>query len=132
SSTAFVQIRDHMEAEHAQAFEYFNLPAMLPQAYSNMLSLQGYANFSQLAGVDMPPMILPPLHQLAPAVTPAAIASTTSSQGLRFSLHSPFPGSLAIYVMHGLSIQKTAMMVGILLPAVASARRAAQAMTSNT
>ena len=126
----FRRLRSELRGEDANLFSYADLKQALPAAYPQLLMLQGYTNFGNLLGVKVPPLVIPTLHQLELQTGPMAMSAILDDIGLHYRYRSPFPGSVLIAAMQGgaMQSQQSLLALGMLLPALSSARAAANQM----
>lgn len=132
----FTAMRRQLAAEHATSLSFSDLPLTAPATY------QSYVMLTQMIGAVIaqqtgaPPMImLPPLGQIMPHLTPAGSASWADATGYRYMETSPFPGASLLSPQGGMSmtnVSTASMAVGVLLPALGAARKTAKQMQSLT
>jgi len=111
----------------ASAVQFFDLPKTAPGGYQAWLMLSSFARMGDMAGVESPAMLFPPMDVLMQHLSPAASVSWTDDAGWHLRGVSPFPGSTLLGAETGgmMDVQSTAMMAGIMLPALQRARMAA-------
>ena len=114
------------------SFTFADLPRTLPHTYSTVVTYGRLTGFFEMMGFDLPPMIVPPLHQLSPHVVPAASFTWVDDEGWHWMSTEPFPGSTLIGSAQGSGVAVTSMGVGILLPALGAARRTANRVKAST
>jgi prepilin-type processing-associated H-X9-DG protein len=110
--------------EKATSIRYLDLPRAVPPMYATWLFVSGYAGFADMYGVPTPPMLLPPLDQLAPHLAPAGSVSWVDDAGWHASGVTPFPGSTML-ASDPSSLVGPAVMTSILLPSLNRARETA-------
>lgn len=110
---------------------FMNLPQTAGDAYPTLLAIsQLFAGVADMAGMDVPPLLVPPLPRVRQFLSPAGSAIWVDDQGLHGRGVSPFPGA-EMLASQGAGVFAVApIMVGIAMPAVATARHQAQAVQS--
>lgn len=131
---AFNALRKRLGANGASMYGYMDLPQTAGDSYQAILMLsQMYLGMgSMFLGVEVPPMVLPPLHAITPVLAPAMGAGWVDDAGLHVRNVEPFPGSTQLGSSTNVMFAQQAMMLGMLMPALSSARSSANAMTSPT
>ena len=119
----------HLGGQNITSVEYIDLPQMAGDAYTALLAYSRlYAGLADMFGVEMPAMILPPLHKLRPHLSPMAGVAWADGAGWHYRNISPFPGGELVYSMSAgsdMMIGQQAMALGMLLPALGRAREIA-------
>lgn len=129
----FAALRRQLGAQKANALAYYDLQATAGEGYQVMLLMsQLYLGLADMFGVDTPPMIIPPLNKIRPHLSPAMTATIAGDSSWHMTHVEPFPGSTMLGSSGNLMVSQQAMAVGILLPALGSARRTARMMQSGT
>lgn len=108
----------------ATSIRYLDLPQTVTMMYPTWLFVSGYAGFGDMFGVPVPPMLLPPLNDLAAQLAPAGSISWVDDAGWHARGVSPFPGSAAL-AGDPSSVAGPALLTSILLPSLNRARETA-------
>ncbi len=127
---SFIELRQRLGVEQPGGFYYADTPRLLSRVYPTMVAgtrvLLGAAD---MMGVEeVPATILPPLYRLRPHIGPSAMFTWADDEGFYLRAIESVPGAGALGAADG--GMAAPMLVGIMLPAVASARQAAQRVTS--
>lgn len=119
----FQALRNRLGGQNCTGFSFSDLPRSVGDGYPMMLLVAQLIGIADMAGVNTPPMILPPLSRLRPLMTPAGGFSRVDDDGWHFKSISPFPcaGALASPVA-AMGTSAMAMGLAVALPAVHSAR----------
>jgi prepilin-type processing-associated H-X9-DG protein len=111
------------------SFSFVDLPFTMPGSYQTWLMLTRlYFGLGDLAGMQTPPMILPPLPKLLAESEPAGAVGWWDDAGYHLKAIEPFPGATAIGSAQGIAsggIGETALITSILLPSLNRARETA-------
>ncbi len=133
-ASQFVVLKQKMGVKQVGAFQYADLPQLVDQSYPGVLMMSRlFPGFLDMLGVDTPPLLVPPLNQLRPHLSPAVGFSWVDERGLHVKTRSPFPGASSFGT--GLSVNQasvgtTALGLSILLPAINRARTLANRAVS--
>ena len=116
----------------ASAFQFLDLPKTAPSSYQPWLMLSSFARMGDMAGVESPAMLFPPMDVLMQHLAPAASVSWTDDAGWHLRGVSPFPGSTVFAAESAgmMDMQSTAMMASIMLPSLNRAREQANRVKS--
>ena len=129
----FIAMRKRLGDVKASKITFMDLPQTAPKSYETaMLVSRLYLGMADIFGVAAPAMLLPPLPDLMAHTSPSGSVSWTDDNGYHMRAVSPFPGSQALGMQNSLVVSQTAMMAGIMLPALSAARRTARQMQSST
>ncbi len=139
SNATFTDLRQKLAGgENVTGLVYIDLPQTAPTAY------QSYVMMSQTLLSVLPPeiaeqtpgMLLPPLGMILPHLAPAGSVGWSDDEGYHARASVPFPGASILsqnaMAFGGGGMSVSAMGIGILLPALQSARSTARQMQSNT
>lgn len=109
------------------SFNYIDLPQKVNDAYAlNLLITRYVTGFADLFGIDAPAMAVPPLTDLRPHLAPSMAANWTDDAGMHFRARSPFPMAEMLATEQNIGAMQLGLMAGIMMPALANARDAAQ------
>lgn len=97
---AFAELRKSLgggpDAAPASSVMFMDLPKLAPAAYPGWLTISRLAGFADLQGVQVPPMLLPPLQTLSEHLTPAGAITWSDDAGWHWRAATPFPGAAVI------------------------------------
>jgi prepilin-type processing-associated H-X9-DG protein len=114
-------------------FEFTDLPRVTADGYQEILMLtRAWLGTADLLGAKTPALVLPTLSKLKPLLAPSGAVYWSDAGGWHYKSVSPFPGSdfLAMGGMGSLVATQQAVSIGVLLPALAEARRNADRIKS--
>jgi prepilin-type processing-associated H-X9-DG protein len=116
----------------ASALQFVDLPKTAPSSYQTWMMLSSFARMGDMAGVESPAMLFPPMDVLMQHLSPAASVSWTDDAGWHLRGVSPFPGSTVLGAETGgmMDVQSTALMASIMLPSLNRAREQANRVKS--
>ncbi|MGE5609423.1 MAG: DUF3352 domain-containing protein [Bacillota bacterium] len=122
----FQSLQKQMGSIKPASFSFIDLPQVAAESYQTLLPLAqlglGVANMS---GIKTPALVFPPFNRLLEHLTPAATFAWTDEAGYHVKSITPFPGSEALTSNSNMTVGSSAMMAGILLPALEAARERA-------
>jgi len=127
---AYVTAREKLGSTPAAAISFTDAPKLMPGTYPMWLVVSRYAGFGDVFGIDSPLMLIPPLNELMPHLTPAAAISWSDEKGWYMRSHSAFPGSQLLVGDANMSVGTSALMASILLPSINRARQTANRVKS--
>lgn len=130
----FVAMRELLGGAGERSLQWTDLQQTAPATYQGymMLSQMVIGSIGMQTG-EAPSFMLPPLGRIMPHLSPAGSAMWADAQGWHYHLVTPFPGAGLLGPQAGASPALVGpMAVGILLPALGTARRTARQMQSNT
>lgn len=109
---------------------FSDLPASVAEGYGmNLLLVQAIAGLAEMVNEEPSAMRLPPVGKLMPFIEPAGAAMWVDDLGLHITSLEPFPASGLLGPgkgMGGTLMVSGPLAVGIMLPALGSAREAAR------
>ena len=76
-------------------------------------------------GIEIPPILIPPLDKLQPHMTPAMSVTWTDETGWHQKSVTPFPGASILGSQQSLLLGQSALMTSVLLPSLSKARETA-------
>ncbi len=134
TNAKFQAVRARLGVSGATTIVYADLPETARDSYPNMVMMaQMGSGMLAMFGSDSMPMLLPPFMKIEPYLAPAGQVSWSDDAGYHSRAISPFPGSMMLGLQGGTNATMGApLAVGILLPALGAARRAARQMKSVT
>lgn len=123
----FIAMRDRLGNQKATGIQFMDLPKTAPAGYAAWVAISRLAAVGDIAGVQSPAMLLPPLYKLMPHLAPAGSVTWVDDAGWHAKAISPFPGSTALAndPLAGTTIAGPAAMISILLPSLNRARETA-------
>lgn len=110
------------------SFSWFDLPAAAEKHYSGTVMLgRTLMGAGDVFGVESPSFVVPPLYKVQEYLKPVTGFVRVADDGLSFSTREAFPGS-RIFGIDFMSsqLQQPAFLVGLLTPALSTARASAQ------
>lgn len=108
------------------AVSFTDLPRTIGPAYSSLMMVTRAAQgFSDLFGIDAPPLLIPPLDILERHVSVAGSITWIDAAGWHGKSLSPFPAAEFFGTEANSVIAEEALLVSILLPAINSAKERA-------
>jgi len=117
-----------------QSFSFADLPKTVPLQYQALIMVSRlYGGLGDLAGMETPAMLLPPLDVLQAQTEPAGAIAWTDHAGFHAKSISPFPGAEGLAAGQSLSpatVGTVAMTTAILLPSLNRARSSANRVAS--
>jgi prepilin-type processing-associated H-X9-DG protein len=128
----FLKLRSRLGGSGPALIGFLDEPQLLGENYQfALLFSQGYLGLADLLGVDVPPLILPPVGKLLPLVAPAGGVAWSDDAGWHAHSVEPFPGSGLIANSGMLAgVGAGALAAGITMPALGAARAQASAVSS--
>ena len=127
----FIAMRKRLSPAASNHILFMNLPQTAADAYPTLLMVsQIFTGLADMAGVDVPPMVMPPLPQVRQFLAPAGNALWVDDQGLHGKAISPFPGAELLASQGSGAFMVAPMVAGVMLPAVQQARASAQRVQS--
>jgi hypothetical protein len=115
------------------ALSFTDLPQTAPAAYQMYLMItQTITGMINAQGGQAPVMLLPPLGAIMPYLEPAGSFSWVDPSGFHQRGRTPFPGASLLSPEGSMNGVSAPLAVGIMLPALGSARRTARQMQANT
>jgi len=134
SNEKFQAVRARLGVDGAGTIVFADLPKTARDAYPNMVMMaQMGSGMLAMFGSESMPTLLPPYLKIEPYLVPAGQVSWIDDAGYHSRSISPFPGSMMLGLQGGSQATMGApLAVGILLPALGAARRAARQMKSVT
>jgi hypothetical protein len=130
----FQAVRARLGVEGASTLVFADLPVTARDAYPNMVMMtQMGTGMLAMFGSDTMPMLVPSYMKVEPYLAPGGQVSWSDDGGYHSRSISPFPGSMMLGLQGGSQATMGApLAVGVLLPALGAARRAARQMKSVT
>ena len=129
----FQAMRRRLGDVPANTVSFMDLPQTASAGYQTTLAMSRlYLGMADLLGVPSPPLLVPPLSELLPHISPGGSIAWTDDQGYHVHTISSFPGCELLNVPNNMAAAQAPMLVSIMLPALNAARRTARQMTSNT
>jgi Protein of unknown function (DUF3352) len=135
-SPAFQALRQRLSDRgqtQITGFEFTDLPRVTADGYQEVLMLtRAWLGTADLFGAKTPALVLPTLANLKPLLKPSGAVYWADKAGWHYKSVSPFPGSdlLAMGGMGSLVATQQAVSIGVLVPALAEARRNADRIKS--
>jgi prepilin-type processing-associated H-X9-DG protein len=133
----FVALRQRLLAgagggAKASAIQFLDLPKTAPSSYQTWLMISSFARMGDMAGIESPAILFPPMDVLMQHLSPAGSVSWSDDAGWHLRGVSPFPGSTILAADAGgmMDVQSTALMASILLPSLNRAREQANRVKS--
>lgn len=122
----FQSLRQALHGTNANGLLFVDLPKSATEGYQTLLAMSQLGlGFANMAGIQTPPMVIPPLRQLRPYLNPAAEFSWTDEAGYHSLGRTPFPGAQALTAQNNIILGYTALMTSIMLPALNAAKERA-------
>ncbi len=124
----FIQLRKRLGADKVSSITWLDLPQTVDSGYQTLMVLsRTYMGLAELAGIDAPAMLIPPLSKIREHVSPAMAVSWTDEQGWHMKSVSPFPGAVILASdQSSLVLSSQFMLAGAVMPQLARARAATQ------
>ena len=129
----FTKLRGALGGERAASFSYVDIPQNLPSTYPLLAMGDRFlTGMMEMAGLDAPAMLLPPLHVLIEQAGPAASFAWSDGQGLHVRSKMPFPGAPVLGMGQDMNLTMAAPVLvgGVALPALGRAREQADRTVS--
>ncbi len=127
----FVATHRWMDGKKFASVDFIDSDQAMVNSYANVVAMSQLGlGFADMSGVETPTMLIPPLDRIRPHLSPSAAFSWTDDQGMYFQGRGPLPGMGIVAVNPQYSMASTAMMAGVLLPAVGRAREIANRTVS--
>lgn len=123
----FRAFRDRLGAAQQGSLWYVDMPALVPQNYPTWLLASRYAGFADLFKIDIPAMMMPPMHELVAHLEPGGAISWSDDAGWYSKSITPFPGAAMLSGDPSSmgSVGAVAVTTSILLPSLNRARETA-------
>ena len=129
---AFAELRDRLAPQQqgggtaGNSIVFVDLAKTAGHSYPTFLAIAQFGiGVGDLLGLEMPAMIVPPLHRIQRHLTPAGAVSWTDDGGWHYRSSSPFVGSEILATEVNVLLGQQATAVSILVPALAAARERA-------
>jgi hypothetical protein len=134
-NTAYQQVMKELGSpDKFESFHFADLPKTIPLEYQALVMVSRlYAGLGDLAGMESPAMLLPPLDVLEAQTEPAGAISWSDDAGFHAKSIEPFPGAGALGAGQTLSpttVGTGALMASIMLPSLNRARTTANRVKS--
>lgn len=130
----FVALRKRLGAPSTKSICYIDLRRSAQEGYQSILMISRLAmGFADMWGVKSPELVMPTLEDLTAHLSPMGSVSWSDDSGIYMKSITPFPGA---EIMSGSAgaiaplIGSSAMMGGIMAPAMARARESAERVQS--
>ncbi|MEX2215341.1 MAG: hypothetical protein WD768_14510 [Phycisphaeraceae bacterium] len=130
----YIKLRKSLTtASNPNMIGFFDLPQTAGEGYQTSLLISQFVmGMADMFGLNAPPMVLPTLRDLRPHLVPAGLVTWSDEKGWHLAGSTPFPGAELLATQQSVMVSVQAMAVGVLLPALGSARRNARQMQSST
>lgn len=124
----FIQLRKRLGVDKISSLSWLDLPQTVDSGYQTLMVLsRTYMGLADLAGIDAPAMLIPPLRKIREHVSPAMAVSWTDDRGWHMKSISPFPGAVIVASdQTSLLLSSQFMLAGAVMPQLARARAATQ------
>src|SRR5258705_3628654 len=123
---AFAAARKREGGARASSMSFINLQETIASSYATTLAISRIAlGFSDIFGVEAPPIVIPPLHKLREHLGPASAVAWSDDAGWHSKSISSFPGSEIFGTEANMLVAQQALAVSILLPALNQAKERA-------
>ena len=127
---AFTDLRNRLSqrqgATGANSVMFADLSKTAGHSYPTFLAIAQFGiGMGDMFGLELPGMILPPLHRIQRHLSPAGAVSWTDDAGWHYRSSSPFVGSEILATEANVIVAQQAMAVSIMLPALNAARERA-------
>lgn len=130
TNPAYVAVREKLGTNAASTIQYVDVPKLTAGTYPIWLMLSRYAGLGDIFGIDSPLMLLPPMHELMPHLSPAGAVSWSDEKGWYARSISSFPGATLLAGDPTSNIAVPAVLTSILLPSLNRARETANRVKS--
>jgi hypothetical protein len=128
---AFVAARARVGVKEPISISFMDLPKLAPRGYQMLLIGQrSLLGFADMFGLETPPMVLPPLNEIMPHLSPAVGATWIDDNGWHYRGVTPFPGAQLLGGEQALAVTAAPVLAAVALPAMARARQQAMAVQS--
>jgi hypothetical protein len=128
---AFTAARERVGVKQPISISFMDLPKLAPRGYQMLLIGQrSLLGFADMFGLQTPAMVLPPLNEIMPHLSPAASATWIDDNGWHYRGVTPFPGAQLLGGEQALAVTAAPVLAGVALPAMARARQQAVAVQS--
>lgn len=136
TNPTFMKTLDKFKTKSFTGLSFSDLPETAPDGYGiNLMIMQAIAGAGELFSGKPSTMRMPPIGKVMPFIEPSGSLTWVDKGGLHIHSIQPFPGSALLGPAKGMESMMAVsgpMTVGIMLPALGSARAAArQAQTMN-
>ncbi|HEV8606386.1 MAG TPA: DUF3352 domain-containing protein [Tepidisphaeraceae bacterium] len=119
----FVAARKRIGGTKASSMSYINLQETITSSYATTLAMTRMGiGFADMMGVEAPPIIIPPLHELRKHLGTASSAAWTDDAGWHSRSITSFPGSELFATEANLLMAQQALALSIMLPAMHKGR----------
>jgi prepilin-type processing-associated H-X9-DG protein len=127
---AFTDLRNRLAqrqgATGTNSIMFADLSKTAGHSYPTFLAIAQFGiGMGDMFGLELPGMILPPLHRIQRHLSPAGAVSWTDDAGWHYRTSSPFVGSEILATEANVVLMQQATAVSILLPALNAAKERA-------
>lgn len=130
ANKAFQGVLDRFNAKSFTGLSFTDLPETAADGYGiNLMIVQTIAGAGEMLNGKASPMRMPPIGKVMPFIEPAGAITTVDDAGLHMHSIEPFPGSALLGPAKGFESTMAIsgpLAVGVMLPALGSARNAAR------
>jgi hypothetical protein len=132
---AYQQVMKELGAPNqVQSFSFVDLPKTVPMTYQALIMISRlYGGLGDLAGMESPAMLLPPLDVLEAQTEPAGAIAWSDDAGFHAKAIAPYPGAEALasgQTMSPAMVGEGALMASVMLPSMNRARSTANRVKS--
>jgi prepilin-type processing-associated H-X9-DG protein len=127
----FLALRTRLGGPAASSFQFMDERAMAPEGYAGWRAIASLDQIANIFGVDAPPAMMPPLDLLISHLSAGGQFAYADARGLHVRALTSFPGAdLLASDPSSMSTGQSAMMMGVMLPALQKARDQARRVKS--
>jgi prepilin-type processing-associated H-X9-DG protein len=110
----------------ASSIKYIDLQQTITGSYATTLAMLRFGiGMADMAGMQAPALVVPPLHKLREHLGPASTVAWTDDAGWHSKSVTPFPGAELFATEANMLVAQQAMVLSILLPALNTAKERA-------